>query len=126
MKLDGITVIDLSRFLPGPALTQVMADHGAAVVSVENVDGGEPNREIGAKRDRVSVFFANTHRGKKSLTLNLKTEEGREILYKLVKGADIFGQNFRPGAADKNGFGYADLKRINPKLVYVSISGYGP
>ena len=60
------------------------------------------------------------------VTLNLKTEAGREILYKLVARADIFGQNFRPGAAEKNGFGYEDLKKVNPKLVYVSVSGYGP
>jgi crotonobetainyl-CoA:carnitine CoA-transferase CaiB-like acyl-CoA transferase len=73
-----------------------------------------------------STIFETCNRGVKSVTLNLKSAEAREILYKLVARADIFGQNFRPGAAEKNGYGYEDLKKINPKLVYVSISGYGP
>ena len=73
-----------------------------------------------------SSFFETNNRGVKSVTLNLKTPEGRELLYKLVARADIFGQNFCPGAAEKNGFGYEDLKKVNPRLVYVSISGYGP
>ena len=73
-----------------------------------------------------STYFETNNRGVKSVTLNLKTPEGREILHKLVARADIFGQNFRPGAAEKNGFGYEDLRKVNPKLVYVSISGYGP
>ena len=69
MKLEGIKVVDLSLFLPGPAMTQAMADHGAEVIKVEPVPAGEPNREIGPKREGVSVYFANTHRGKKSLAL---------------------------------------------------------
>jgi crotonobetainyl-CoA:carnitine CoA-transferase CaiB-like acyl-CoA transferase len=73
-----------------------------------------------------STYFETNNRGVKSVTLNLKTPEAREILYKLVARADIFGQNFRPGAAEKNGYGYEDLKKVNPKLVYVSMSGYGP
>ena len=73
-----------------------------------------------------STIFETCNRGVKSVTLNLKSPEAREILYKLVARADIFGQNFRPGAAEKNGYGYEDLRKINPKLVYVSISGYGP
>lgn len=73
-----------------------------------------------------STYFETNNRGAKSLTLNLKTQEGREILYELVKGADVFGQNFRPGAAEKNGFGYEQLRQVNPKIVYVSVSGYGP
>jgi crotonobetainyl-CoA:carnitine CoA-transferase CaiB-like acyl-CoA transferase len=73
-----------------------------------------------------STYFETNNRGVKSLTLNLKTQEGREILRKLVAQADIFGQNFRPGAAEKNGFGYEELRKVNPRLVYMSISGYGP
>ena len=73
-----------------------------------------------------SSFFETNNRGVKSVTLNLKAPEGREILRKLVARADIFGQNFRPGTAEKNGFGYKELKKVNPKLVYISISGYGP
>jgi crotonobetainyl-CoA:carnitine CoA-transferase CaiB-like acyl-CoA transferase len=73
-----------------------------------------------------STYFETNNRGVKSLTLNLKTEEGHDVLKKLVATADIFGQNFRPGAAEKNGFGWEELRQVNPKLVYVSISGYGP
>jgi crotonobetainyl-CoA:carnitine CoA-transferase CaiB-like acyl-CoA transferase len=73
-----------------------------------------------------STFFETNNRGVKSVTLNLKSAEGRAILHKLVAEADIFGQNFRPGAAEKNGFGWEELRKVNPKLVYVSISGYGP
>src|SRR5882757_2992141 len=88
---------------------------GVRVVACSTAQPGHP-----------STYFETNNRGVKSLTLNLKTEEGRDILKKLVARADIFGQNFRPGAAEKNGFGYDDLRRINPKLVYISISGYGP
>ena len=73
-----------------------------------------------------STYFETNNRGVKSVTLNLKTQEAREILYRLVAGADMFGQNFRPGAAEKNGFGYEELRKHNPRLVYVSVSGYGP
>ena len=92
MKLEGIKVLDLSLFLPGPAMTQVMADHGALVIKVEPVPDGEPCREIGAQRDGVTVWFANTHRGKKSLALNLKTAEGVEALLRLAEtAAGYFG-----------------------------------
>ena len=90
MKLEGIRVLDLSLFLPGPLLTQMMADHGAEVIKLEPINGGEPNREIGTRRaDGVTVYFQNTHRGKKSVQLNLKTEAGREALLKLAETADV-------------------------------------
>ena len=88
--------------------------------------GGDSTRSGSVFPGLPSTIFETNNRGVKSVTLNLKEPEGREILYKLVARADIFGQNFRPGAAEKNGFGYEDLKKVNPKLVYVSISGYGP
>lgn len=125
MKLEGIRVVDLSLFLPGPAMTQVMADHGAEVIKVEPVPGGEPNREIGLKRDGVSVWFANTHRGKKSLTLNLKTKEGVEALLRLAGTADVFVEAFRPGVVDRLGIGYRTVAARNPRIVYASISAYG-
>jgi crotonobetainyl-CoA:carnitine CoA-transferase CaiB-like acyl-CoA transferase len=124
MKLEGIRVVDLSLFLPGPAMTQAMTDHGAEVIKVEP-PGGEPNREIGLKRDGVSVFFANTHRGKRSLVLNLKTGEGIEALLRLAASADVFVESFRPGVVDRLGVGYAMVSARNPKIVYVSISAYG-
>jgi crotonobetainyl-CoA:carnitine CoA-transferase CaiB-like acyl-CoA transferase len=125
MKLEGIKVIDLSLFLPGPAMTQAMADHGAEVIKVEPLPGGEPNREIGAKRDGVSVYFANTHRGKKSLALNLKTAEGVEALLRLAETADVFVEAFRPGVVDRLGVGYPAVAARNPRIVYASISAYG-
>ena len=125
MKLDGITVVDLSLFLPGPALTQVMADHGATVIKVETVAEGEPNRAIGATRDGVTVFFANTHRGKKSVTLNLKAPEGVEALLRLATTADVFVEAFRPGTVERLGVGYDAVKARAPGIVYASISAYG-
>jgi crotonobetainyl-CoA:carnitine CoA-transferase CaiB-like acyl-CoA transferase len=125
MKLEGIRVIDLSLFLPGPAMTQVMADHGAEVIKVEPVPGGEPNREIGAKRDGISVYFANTHRGKRSLALNLKTADGVEALLRLAESADVFVEAFRPGVVDRLGVGYRAVALRNPRIVYASISAYG-
>jgi crotonobetainyl-CoA:carnitine CoA-transferase CaiB-like acyl-CoA transferase len=103
-----------------------MADLGAEVIKIEVPEGGDNSRGSTVLPGFPSTYFETNNRGVRSLTLNLKTEEGRDILRKLVARADIFGQNFRPGAAEKNGFGYDDLRRINPKLVYISISGYGP
>jgi crotonobetainyl-CoA:carnitine CoA-transferase CaiB-like acyl-CoA transferase len=125
MKLEGIKVVDLSLFLPGPAMTQAMADHGAEVIKVEPLPGGEPNREIGAKREGVSVYFANTHRGKKSLVLNLKTAEGVEALLRLAETADVFVEAFRPGVVDRLSVGYRAVAARNPGIVYASISAYG-
>ena len=103
----------------------LMADLGADVIKIEVPGVGDSSRHAGEMIGERSSFFETNNRGVRSLTLNLKSDEGREILYRLVEDADIFGQNFRPGAAEKNGFGYEDLKRINPRLVYVSVSGYG-
>jgi crotonobetainyl-CoA:carnitine CoA-transferase CaiB-like acyl-CoA transferase len=125
MKLDGIRVVDLSLFLPGPAMTQVMADHGAEVIKVEAVQGGEPNRRIGPERDGVSVYFANTHRGKQSLTLDLKTAAGVEALLRLAETADVFVESFRPGVVDRLGVGYQAVSARAERIVYVSISAFG-
>jgi crotonobetainyl-CoA:carnitine CoA-transferase CaiB-like acyl-CoA transferase len=104
----------------------LMADLGAEVIKIEVPDGGDPSRGSTVLPGMPSTYFETNNRGVKSVTLNLKTKEAREILHKLVATAEMFGQNFRPGAAEKNGFGYDELKKINPKLVYISISGYGP
>jgi crotonobetainyl-CoA:carnitine CoA-transferase CaiB-like acyl-CoA transferase len=125
VKLEGIKVVDLSLFLPGPAMNQMMADHGAEVIKVEPVPAGEPNREIGLERGGVSVYFANTHRGKKSLTLNLKTADGVEALLRLAETADVFVEAFRPGVVDRLGVGYRAVAARNPRIVYASISAYG-
>jgi crotonobetainyl-CoA:carnitine CoA-transferase CaiB-like acyl-CoA transferase len=125
MKLEGIRVVDLSLFLPGPLMTQFMADHGAEVIKVESIHEGEPNREIGDKRDGVSVYFSNTHRGKKSLALNLKDSAGVEILLKLVERSDVFVEAFRPGVVDRLGIGYRQVSARAPQIVYASISAFG-
>jgi len=125
MKLAGVRVIDLSLFLPGPLATQMMADHGAEVVKVESIHEGEPNREIGAKRDGVSVYFSNTHRGKKSLALNLKEPEGVEVLMRLAEKSDVLVEAFRPGVVDRLGIGYAQVAKRAPQIVYASIAAFG-
>jgi crotonobetainyl-CoA:carnitine CoA-transferase CaiB-like acyl-CoA transferase len=125
VKLEGIRVIDLSLFLPGPLATQFMADHGAEVVKVESIHEGEPNREIGPKRDGVSVYFANTHRGKQSLALNLKDPQGAEILMRLAEKSDVLIEAFRPGVAERLGIGYAQVARRAPGIVYASIAAFG-
>lgn len=127
MKLEGLKVLDLSAFLPGPHMTMIMADHGADVVMVEPANGvGEPTREIGQKTpDGVSVWFRNIARGKRSLKLNLKDEGGRHLFYRLAKEADVVVEAFRPGVVKRLGVDYDTLKELNPRLVYCSISAFG-
>jgi crotonobetainyl-CoA:carnitine CoA-transferase CaiB-like acyl-CoA transferase len=125
MKLAGLRVIDLSLFLPGPLMTQFMADHGAEVIKVEPLHVGEPNREVGAKRDGVSVYFANTHRGKQSLALNLKDPAGVEVLMRLAETSDVLVESFRPGVAERLGIGYAQVAKRAPRMIYASIAAFG-
>jgi len=124
--LQGVRVVACSTAQAGTVPYMLMADLGAEVIKIEVPDGGDPSRKTSVLPGMPSTYFETNNRGVKSLTLNLKTGEAREILLKLVATADIFGQNFRPGAAEKNGFGYEVLRKVNPKLVYISISGYGP
>lgn len=125
MKLEGIRVVDLSLFLPGPTLSLMMSDQGADVIKVESVDEGEPNRHIGQRRDGVSVYFAATHRGKRSVALNLKHPDGHAALMRLVATADVVVEAFRPGVAKRLGVDYDTLRAHKPDLVYVSISAFG-
>src|SRR5688572_32776908 len=124
--LDGVRVVACSTAQAGTVPYMLMADLGAEVIKIEVPKGGDKTRGGSIFPGLPSTIFETNNRGVKSVTLNLKSAEAREILHRLVARADIFGQNFRPGAAEKNGFGYEDLKKVNPKLVYVSISGYGP
>ncbi|MGA8051815.1 MAG: CaiB/BaiF CoA-transferase family protein [Burkholderiales bacterium] len=125
MKLEGLRVIDLSLFLPGPLATQFMADHGAEVIKIESIREGEPNRRIGPTRDGVSVYFANTHRGKKSLALDLKDPDGVEVLLRLAEKSDVMLEAFRPGVAERLGIGYAQVAARAPGIVYASIAAFG-
>lgn len=127
MKLEGVKVLDLSAFLPGPHLSMMMADHGADVVMVEPNNGlGEPTRNIGWKTDDgVSVWFRNIARGKRSLAVNLKDEDGRALVQTLAAEADVVIEAFRPGVAKRLGVDAATLRGLNPRLVYCSISAFG-
>ena len=112
--LDGITVIDLSRLLPGPYCSMILADHGARVIAVEDkrflADG---------------LFFNLINRNKEHMSLNLKTEKGQEIFYRLIEKADVLLEGFRPGVVDRLGVDYESVRQANPKIVYCSITGYG-
>lgn len=124
MKLQGLRVLDLSLFLPGPHLTLMMADHGAEVIKLEP-PGGEPVRQVGLKQNGISVWFRNTHRGKKSICINLKHEAGREALLKIASTCDVVVEAFRPGVAKRLGVDYTVVRAINPGIVYCSISAFG-
>ncbi len=127
MKLEGLKVLDLSAFLPGPHMTMMMADHGADVIMVEPANGvGEPVRHIGEKTaDGVSVWFRNVARGKRSLKLNLKDEAGRDLFYRLAKQADVIVEAFRPGVVKRLGVDFETISTLNPGIVYCSISAFG-
>jgi len=124
MKLDGIRVLDLSLFLPGPYLTTVMADHGAEVIKLEPPQG-EPVRNIGPRANGESVWFRNTHRGKKSIVLDLKQPDQRATFHDIAATCDVMVEAFRPGVADRLGIGADAMTTLNPRLVYCSISAFG-
>lgn len=117
--LDGLTVLDLSRLLPGPFCSLTLAQLGADVIKIEEPDGGDYTRSLSPE------LFDIVNRGKQSITLDLRNDEDREHFKAMVKDADVVLESFRPGVMDKLGCGYETLKAINPKLVYASITGYG-
>ena len=123
--LAGIRVLDLTRLLPGPMATLHLADMGADVVKIEDTEAGDYARAMGPARGRSSVFFQLVNRNKRAIRLDLKQPQGREVLLRLAKGAEILVEGFRPGAMAKLGAGYDDLAAVNPRLVYCSITGYG-
>jgi len=124
MKLEGIKVVDLSWFLPGPYLTTALADHGATVIKVEPPDG-DPGRHIRPPDERTSVFFRNMARGKHSVVLDLKSEQGRADLFGLCRSADVIVESFRPGVVARFGISYDAVKAVNPGIVYCSITAFG-
>ena len=124
MKLEGVRVLELSLFLPGPHLTMTMADHGADVIKVEP-PSGEPVREVGLKQAGASTWFRNTHRGKRCVALDLKSEAGKAAFDKLVAWADVVVEAFRPGVAARLGIDYEHCRALNPRIVYCSISAFG-
>ena len=125
MKLQGIKVIDLSMFLPGPYLSLHLADHGADVLKIEPPGEGDPGRHIGLSDGPHTVFFRNLNRGKRSIVLDLKQSDDRARLLDLVSEADVFLESFRPGVAARLGVDYETLRVRNPALVYCSLSAFG-
>ncbi|MBI5374622.1 MAG: CoA transferase [Candidatus Schekmanbacteria bacterium] len=124
--LKGIRVLDLTRVISGPYCAMVLGDLGADVIKIEQPDGGDPSRQLGPPfKDGESGYFMSINRNKKSLTLNLKDEKGLKIFHDLVKVSDVVLENYRAGVADKLKIGYSDLKKINPNLIYCSITAFG-
>lgn len=122
--LTGLKVLDLTGMVSGPVAAMMLADQGAEVIKVEPVNG-ELVRHMAAPHNGVNPVFFSCNRGKKSIALDLKSEEGKKILLKLASEADIFMQNFRPGAIERMGFGEDVIRKLNEKIIYVSISGFG-
>ncbi len=123
-KLSGIKVVDLSQFLPGPMLSVMMADQGADVVKVEPLHG-DPAREQAPYEEGQSIWFRNLNRGKKSVALDLKSDAGRDALWRLIEQADVFIEGFRPGVIKRLGFDYETVAARFPRIVYCSISAFG-
>jgi len=123
--LDGIRILDTSAVVSGPLAATLLADQGAEVLKIEPPGRGDVLRWVGSSRGGMSATFHLNNRGKRSLALDLSKPQGLAILERLVRGADVFLQNFRPGVAERMGFGWERLRELNPRLVYLSISGFG-
>jgi len=123
--LTGQKMLDLSRLLPGPYCSLLLADLGMEVLKVEDLEQGDYMRKMGPIRKKDSAYFLSINRNKKSIALNLKMEEGKEIFYKLIESYDIVLESFRPGVMDRLGIGYQALKKRHPRVIFCSLSGYG-
>ncbi|HWR31823.1 MAG TPA: CoA transferase, partial [Negativicutes bacterium] len=123
--LSGTTVIDLTRVLAGPYASMLFADMGANIIKVEVPKKGDDSRGYSPSYEGESAYFVNLNRNKRSITLNLKSDKGKDLLREMIKKADILLENFRPGTMEKLGLGYEDMKKINPRLVYGCVSGFG-
>lgn len=122
--LEGIKVLDLTSMVSGPVAAMMLADQGAEVIKVEPTTG-EQMRHIGPTVNKVTAAFFSCNRGKRSIAVDLKSDDGKKILFDLVKDTDVLMQNFRPGAMDRMGFGEPVMRELNKKLIYVSINGFG-
>jgi crotonobetainyl-CoA:carnitine CoA-transferase CaiB-like acyl-CoA transferase len=129
MALEGVRVLDFTQMMMGPWASQFLADMGADVIKIERPGAGEWERglhAVGELLDGQSPFFLAMNRNKRSVALNLKDERARDVCRRLAAGSDLVMENFRPGVMDRLGLGYDDLRRINPSIVFVSGSGFGP
>lgn len=123
--LDGLVVLDLSRYIAGPTASMMLADQGAEVIKVEPVPLGDPSRQSGPFDQGHSVYFMSANRNKRSLALDLRSPSGMAAIRKIAETADVFIENFKPGTAATMGLGADRLLEVNPRLVYCSISGFG-
>jgi crotonobetainyl-CoA:carnitine CoA-transferase CaiB-like acyl-CoA transferase len=123
--LKGLKMLDLSRLLPGPYCSLLLADLGMEVLKIEDTEQGDYMRMMGPARGKDSAYFHALNRNKKSMLLNLKAQEGKEIFCKLIDTYDILLEGFRPGVMDRLGIGYQELKSRNPRIIFCSLSGYG-
>ena len=123
--LEGIKIVELGQMIAVPGATYLLATQGAEIVKVENTTGGDDLRMYGSRKNGISGWFANANAGKRSIGIDLTTEDGKQVLWRLLKDADVFIQGFRPGAVDRLGFSYSEVHNNLPKLIYVSSSGFG-
>jgi len=123
--LNGVRIIEVTSMLTGPWATSILGDQGADVIKVEAPGVGDHTRSAGADRGGLPVNFLNINRSKRSLTLNLKNEQGVSVLKQLAATADVFVQNFRPGVVERLGIGEPDIRKVSPKVIYMSMSGWG-
>ena len=122
--LAGIKIVEAASYVTGPFASQLLADMGADVIKIEEPNRGDPFRGWGERN--YAATFCSLNRNKRSITLDLRADEGRDVALELASKADVVIQNFRPGVMEKRGLGYNDVKKLNPKIVYCSISGFGP
>ena len=124
--MKGIKILDIGTMIAAPLAAAALADQGADVIKVEAPGIGDLTRYVGASCNGVSTIFQGVNRGKRSIALNLKSEDGVAILHRMVKDVDVIIHNFRPGVPERLRVDYATLSKINPNVIYVSVSGFGP
>lgn len=123
--LEGMKVVDLTRVLSGPYATMVLADYGADVTKIERFPGGDDSRRLNPHINGASYPFASVNRNKRSIALDLKSDEGREIALEMMRTADVVVENFRPGVTERLGLDYETVRAINPEVIYCSVTGFG-
>ena len=126
--LEGVRVLSFTHYLQGPSATQILGDLGADVIKIENPKGGYERYWSGAEAflNGESVFYMLAGRNQRNLSINLRSEEGKEIVRRLIPDAHVIIENFKPGAMERLGFGYEAVREANPSIVYCSLTGYGP
>lgn len=123
--LEGVRILDLTRVLAGPFATMILADMGAEVIKIEMPKTGDDSRQFGPYLNEESAYFMSINRNKKSITMNLKVKESKDLFLEMVKEADIVIENYRPRTMEKLGLGYEEIKKVNPKIIYAAASGFG-